>query len=358
MTLVEMLSLIAVIALAFLIASRWTLTNRLNAHKSQCLNNLRQLSMAAIGYEHSFGRFPPGMTWSVAPGQVSRESSLVTGAGAFVAVLPYIDHANAYHAVNFTIPIHTPQNTTVCGWRIDQMQCPADTAFEPALLDGRLLTGGVPGGSHLVRKSNYAFVAGPWVVNTWKIPGVGVGERSSFPEIVRNQLGLFNVHSQIKLADVLDGSSNTLMLGERTLRALPEASRRDAFWWFSGNHGDSLMTTMFPPVAPDSGYPAAVSALAPSSQHEGAIQFAFADGSVRSFEIDPTEATKMRPKPVPHQLLPHLQGYMTADVEARSVGPDPFWDTTFALRPNARMTLLQKLSTRAGGESVNFSDSP
>lgn len=349
LTLVELLFVIALIAVAFLISSRWTLRSRMDQRQAGCVANLKAIVTATLRYEHAVGFFPPGMIWSVGGGSSADESALVTGAGGFVSILPYLERAAAYSALNFEVPIHTPWNITVCSWDVAaSFACPADTAYAPSEIDDRLMPGGLAGGMHRVSKSNYAFVAGPWVTNTWKIPGVGSGERSSYPEVVRNQLGLFNVHSRIRIADVRDGTSNTMMVGERALQALPEASRRDAFWWFSGNHGDTLMTTLFPPFAPGSGYPAEIAALAASSQHENAVQFAFADGSVRKIAIDPLDVARAKPVAVPRQKVPHIQGFVTPDVEVDILGPDPFWDTVFRLRSGTLFTVYQQLSTRDG----------
>lgn len=349
LTLVELSFVIALIAVAFLIASRWTLRSRIDQRQSGCLANLKAIAAATLRYEHTAGYFPPGMIWSVGAGRGGDESSLVTGAGGLVAILPYLERAAAYSSVNFEVPIHSPQNVTVCGWDVAaSFSCPADTAYAASEIDDRLMPGVREGGTHRVSKSNYAFVAGPWVTNTWKIQGVGSGERSSYPDVVRNQLGLFNVHSRIRIADVRDGTSNTMMVGERTLQALPEPARRDAFWWFSGNHGDTLMTTLFPPFAPGSGYPAEIAALAASAQHENAVQFAFADGSVRKFAIDPQDVPRAKPVAVPRQKVPHIQGFVTPDIEVDILGPDPFWDTVFRLRSGTRFTVLQQLSTRDG----------
>jgi len=349
LTLVELSFVIAVIAVAFLIASRWTLRSRIDQRQAACAANLKAIAAATLRYEHTVGYFPPGMIWSVGAGRGADESSLVTGAGGFVAILPYLERAAAWSALNFEVPVHTPQNVTICGWDVAaSFACPADTAYAPSEIDDRFMPGGREGSTHRVSKSNYAFVAGPWVTNTWKIPGVGGGERSSYPEVVRNQLGLFNVHSRIRIADVRDGTSNTMMVGERSLQALPEAARRDAFWWFSGNHGDTLMTTLFPPFAPGSGYPAEIAGLAASAQHENAVQFAFADGSLRKFKIDPQDVTRTRPVAVPRQKMPHIQGFVTPEIEVDVIGPDPFWDTVFRLRSGTRFTVLQQLSTRDG----------
>jgi hypothetical protein len=352
LTLVELTFLIALIAVAFLIASKWTFRTRVDERRYACLANMRAIALATLNYEHSHGSFPSGMIWSLEPGAAARESALRTGAGALVGILPFLDQSQAYAATNFDLPIHSPPNTTVCGWDFGPpFACPADTAYMASAIDNALLAGGVAGSTHRVSKSSYAFVAGPWVANTWKIHGVGAGERSSYPEIARNQLGIFNVHSNVRLADIHDGTSNTLLVGERSLQALPDQARRDSFWWFSGNHGDTLMTTMFPPVIPGTGYPAEIAALSPSSQHEGLVQFAYADGSVRPTVIDPGATVRIKPLPVPRQRIPHLQGFVTPQFDARPVGPDPFWDTVFQLKSGSRFTLLQRLSTRAGDDS-------
>lgn len=353
LTLVELAFLIALIAVAFLIASRWTEQARVDHRRAACMANLRAIALASLNYEHANGYFQPGMIWSLMPGESARESALLTGAGALVSLLPYLDQSRAYSAINFDLPIHSPPNTTVCGWDFGPaFACPADTAYMATAIDDSLLPGGVAGSTHRVTKSSYAFVAGPWVANTWKIHGVGSGERSSYPEIARNQLGVFNIHSNVRLSDITDGTTNTLIVGERSLEALPAKARPDAFWWFSGNHGDTLMSTMFPPLAPGTGYQAEFASLAASSQHNGFVQFAYADGTVRPVRIEPDAAARAKPMPVPRQRIPHLQGFVTPRIDARPIGPDPFWDTVFQLKSGERFTILQRLSTRAGDDGL------
>ncbi len=355
MTLIEMLFLVAIIAIGILVMIPVIMYSRDNYRNAQCYSNLQQIAIGTHQYEASMGTFPSGFFWSVIPGKNLEEASLASSHGSLVSILPFVEQSSLYSSLNFGHNIHSEVNMTVCATRISLFQCPADPEITTlsTIPNSALVPSNTSSGSHLIAKSSYASVAGPWVVNAWKLPGLGQGERSSYPESVKNQLGMFNVSSFLKLDDVTDGASSTIMFGEHSQEHVKPDLRNDSFWWVSGNHGDTLISTMFPINSYRYGLNPEIDLISASSSHGRTTNFAFVDGSVRP--IRDTIAT-MSFQFNPEKLFPtggtHVQSWISHSVQTESTGPDPFWDTTFKLRPGERFGLYQALSTRAGGEQV------
>ena len=109
---------------------------------------------------------------------------------------------------------------------------------------------------------------------------------TGYPDTQTN--GLIYMLSSVSLAGVTDGTSNTLLAGERAHGKFPSQDLYCWNWWTSGNFGDTLFTAFYP-INPfnkipdfcclDSGPDAYVASAA--SFHPGGANFGFADGSVK-----------------------------------------------------------------------------
>src|SRR5579875_1374782 len=101
--------------------------------------------------------------------------------------------------------------------------------------------------------------------------------------------GVFNDGSPIRLASVIDGLSNTIFMAEKSVTILldlnsfnPEYAAQHG-WWITGNWGDTLVTTLYPPNACDRVAAASMKAWtnSASSMHPGGVNVRVGDGSVR-----------------------------------------------------------------------------
>jgi prepilin-type processing-associated H-X9-DG protein len=151
-------------------------------------------------------------------------------------------------------------------------------------------------------------------------------------------------YSSVRIAGITDGTSNTFLFGEHAYGKNPAIELPDWGWWFSGNYGDTMFTSMFPmnpekriPDVPNQtlyGIDIPPSIQAASSYHPGGAHFAFCDGSVRfvkgSIDCSPFDTTTGLP-------VGWFQG-------ANGV---------YGVNAPGRMGIYQALSTRNGGEVIS-----
>lgn len=94
-TLVELLVVIAIIGILVGLLLPAVQQIREAARRTQCLNNLKQLGLAAHNFESAYKRFPPGFIGAMpVPGDYSRNSNI----GHLVHLLPYIEQQAIHDA--------------------------------------------------------------------------------------------------------------------------------------------------------------------------------------------------------------------------------------------------------------------
>ncbi len=256
-TLIELLVVIAIIAILIALLLPAVQQAREAARRTQCKNNLKQIGLAMHNYHDNYKMFPPGV---VDPGA----SCTIVNAGRFwgghVFLLPYIDQAPLYTTLNpGNPPCGLPLETFTYNGRallqqaLPAFSCPSDT-------------GGQVNGFHAsYTKSNYP---------------------------VSEQLG--NVNTRVSIADITDGTSNTLMHAERALRRDPQGRRQTgAIAWGRSNVTDAAwkFRANWPPnfgnPTTSNGSASGINSDAGcvrhnvSSEHVGGVHVLMCDGAVR-----------------------------------------------------------------------------
>jgi prepilin-type N-terminal cleavage/methylation domain-containing protein/prepilin-type processing-associated H-X9-DG protein len=297
-TLIELLVVIAIIAILIGLLLPAVQKVRAAAQKTQCLNNLKQLALACMNYHDSVGTFPAGNDYKFVNGQWNYYDCWG------VSILPFMEQGPLYNLYDQSQPNATttsPGTATVRQTNLKTQVCPAD----PNVF-GLITPESGPGGSSglpipLCMPSSYRCVAGAdyggtnnsqngsnenwddatqigWLM-TWNAGDRGV------MHAVNSSIGT----SPERIADVMDGTSNTLMLGEYVTKTHP--SRR-SFWAYSyTSYAMSLVTIgQSRTLLPDFDL---CSNTAPGGTNQckrawgsmhtaGILNFAFCDGSVRS----------------------------------------------------------------------------
>jgi prepilin-type N-terminal cleavage/methylation domain-containing protein len=127
-TLIELMVVILIIGVLCSLLMPAVATSREAARRGQCLNNLKQLALAAASYETIHEAFPYGVGGGAppGPGRVPRWS-------AHSQLLIALEQVNAYDAINFggvawmADQVFGPPNQTALATKIAVFPCPSDS---------------------------------------------------------------------------------------------------------------------------------------------------------------------------------------------------------------------------------------
>jgi prepilin-type N-terminal cleavage/methylation domain-containing protein/prepilin-type processing-associated H-X9-DG protein len=293
-TLIELLVVIAIIAVLIALLLPAVQQAREAARRSQCKNNLKQYGLALHNYHEVFDQIAPGGDSAWWNG---------TAVGWQVRVLPQMDQAPLYNSLNFSLANmgETPQQTLGANSNnsppfnyIEQMKvryarCPTDTSSGvDAWGSGRFQS------SYTGSLGSQRTPSADGNCNQFlQFAQAGTADHGN--TIDPNQLsGMFTrIGCKVRLSDVVDGTTNTILLGE----VLPNCNDHN---WVGGafgfnGQGNAQGSTVTPindytTCMPKFGTPSNVNCTAQSnwnyswgfkSMHIGGAHFLFCDGSVQ-----------------------------------------------------------------------------
>ncbi len=127
-TLIELLVVIAIIAVLIALLLPAVQAAREAARRAQCVNNLKQLSLALSNYESANGIYAYGMAReSCGPNcAFSAPNSYYVGSSLFVRMLPFIEQQALANAYNYSLINWTADNGTAGGTGLAALWCPSD----------------------------------------------------------------------------------------------------------------------------------------------------------------------------------------------------------------------------------------
>lgn len=206
-TLVELLVVIAIIGVLIALLLPAVQAAREAARRSQCSNNLKQLGLALHNYHDTYNAFPIGKGGPDPMNTLHRYNALI-------GMLPFFEQQPAYDQIYALTGAAKATYQNVAPWTTEfpVLRCPSDNfSWQP------FPVGDLP---YKTGYNNYRFCIGDTIRTITTSSGGDVRWGSCrvagcwTPFDTR---GCFGYLMSVRLADVLDGTSNTIVMGERVI---------------------------------------------------------------------------------------------------------------------------------------------
>jgi prepilin-type N-terminal cleavage/methylation domain-containing protein/prepilin-type processing-associated H-X9-DG protein len=279
-TLIELLVVIAIIAILIGLLLPAVQKVRDAAARMQCSNNLKQLGLATHSYHDVHQALVPAFI-----GDNSEEATLNSWPTWGVLLLPYIEQGNVSNLWDQKRLVGY-QQPSAYQTQVKIYLCPARPPAVLSTGDFQILNGTRPGGA----LTDYAASFGPhaaFVQSTGAlVPALPVVTSDSFGPL------LVSWSHQVRFTDVTDGTSNTTLFGEKSIRPNSLRGRnedRSIYSQVRNTHrrmmGISDVNGDVRPLLPpdNQNIPFANSSF--GGPHSGVTNFVFVDGSVRTINI-------------------------------------------------------------------------
>ena len=250
-TLVELLVVIAIIGILVGLLLPAVQAAREAARRCQCMNNMAQLALAIHTHEFNTEHFPSGV---INAGGPIRNEPIGQHVSWIVQILPQMEQSSLYNHFDQAAGAYAETNQKARQLSVPTILCPSSPES------------GRAGDDQSPSLSNYA----------------GCHHDSEAPIDAENN-GVLFLNSRLRFSQILDGSSQTILLGEM----LPG---KNSLGWASGTRATLRNTGSFKTptgllsskvVQTVVDLPGSLEVGGFSSYHMGGANFAFADGSVR-----------------------------------------------------------------------------
>jgi prepilin-type processing-associated H-X9-DG protein len=262
------------------------------AARTKCANNFRQIGLAIMSYESARQKLPPaGKGYGWCSGGVP--STSIQNMHGLVLLLPYLERTAEDSQLNKTqyfsdintvggalAPAPSATSLSQLATDLPVFKCPTDTGVTK--MDSNTNTAAgyrtTPTSNSAGSKTNYDFVAD--VTNDAAACGYWKNTTATTSRY------LFGENSDMKMSEISDGNSNTIMMAETTLNWIVTASSPPGLAW--GYRSDKKMAGIDPALNQINTWALNGTQIVPGtlanangagSMHPGGCHFVFADGS-------------------------------------------------------------------------------
>lgn len=304
-TLVELLVVIAIIGILVALLLPAVQAAREAARRMQCTNRLKQVSLAALNHESTYGAFPAarmGCDTDPACPLSDSDPNHYEGASVFVQLLPFMEQQALFDQFDLdngdiwypgTWNWNDPTLQQALATELDAFVCPSDgERLKFAEYQHNVPT------NIQVATGSFAAVCGdvgPPAIGDEFYKNDRADARGKPFSMKYNNTGVFYYAKQIKIRQIVDGLSNTMFFGETIRGHLREHSNI----WTNGNRGTSSMRSTFYAL---NTLPENVSLKVATqdshggfnSMHPGGANFSMGDGSVTYITDDIDRETYRR----------------------------------------------------------------
>jgi type II secretory pathway pseudopilin PulG len=279
--LIELLVVIAIIGVLVGLLLPAVQKVRETASRVRCVNNLKQIGLAFHNHQATLGYFPSGGWYAYTPPTYASGQPLVgraQQAGWGFQILPYVEGDNAWKGGN---------GKTDAQRAVVAIGATNPIFFCPSRRGPQTVTYG----------DNY-------------IPPLSGGKIThalcDYAASNKEGTGAVRQFDPVRIAEITDGTSNTLLVGEKrmNLKLLGSKQVDDNQGYTCGFNFDTIRKTSRPPL-PDYYAPVGDGAGLFGSSHIGVVNFLLADGSVR---------------PIPYAISPKTFGYLGRKDDGHPVG--------------------------------------
>lgn len=356
-TLVEVIVVVLVIVVTLAMLVPTVVKVRELSSLQLCKSRLRDLAIASHNYHNDFNRLPSGYYSAVYENGHNTRYAEKRGphVGVLVMLLPYLEHEQLYQrlphgvltwpaesAVTYVPWLNLNLKHEYEAWwnepgslqastgqvRVDQFNCPSDDLYTEGVMTGIV--------SLQIGNGTFAYVTTPRAELLGRTNYVGVAGaagRSDTDVILPGSqvswnafVGCLYNRSQVTMTilTVTDGSSYTLLFGESLGGLGAMGQRTTAFTWFGagalgtayglGDGRELGLDDEAPPPLGSQPVPGTTGAswFRFSSRHDGKVNFALADASIRSLRVGTSANPDLRDKGLTNPdwaLLQRLAGY-------------------------------------------------